>query len=92
MQAHCCGGRHSNATLPRSATSQPTRQRFPPLPGSHPPASLQVQSYMADGNLTPDRAAQLESLREKMGLPKEAADKILKGFTNQKLIASMQAR
>lgn len=25
-----------------------------------------------------------------MGLPKEAADRILKGFTNQKLIASMQ--
>ena len=51
----------------------------------------QVQSAMADGMLTPDRAASLEEMREKMGLPKEAADKIIKGFQNQRLIESMQA-
>lgn len=52
----------------------------------------QVQQYMGDGApLTPDRAATLESIREKMGLPKESADKIIKGFQNQKLISSMQA-
>lgn len=67
------------------------------LPPSHarthtPRPSLQVQSYMADGQMTPDRAAALESLREKMGLPKEAADKIVKGFTNQRLIAGLQVR
>ena len=52
--------------------------------------SLQVKQMMADGNLTPDRASQLEGLRERMGLPKEAADKIIRGFSNQRLIASMQ--
>lgn len=51
----------------------------------------QVQSVMGDGALTPERAAGLEAVREKMGLPKDAADKIVKGFQNQKLIASMQA-
>ena len=55
------------------------------------PAWLQVQSILGEGGaLTPDRAAGLESLREKMGLPKEAADKIIRGFTNQKLIQNMQ--
>lgn len=51
----------------------------------------QVQSAMSDGMLTPDRAASLEGLREKMGLPKEAAEKIIKGFQNQRVIESMQA-
>jgi len=51
----------------------------------------QVQQYMGDGMLTPERTASLEAIREKMGLPKEAADKIIKGFQNQKLIDSMQA-
>lgn len=51
----------------------------------------QVQGVMADGVLTPERAASLEAVREKMGLPKEAADKVIKGMQNQKLISSMQA-
>ena len=51
----------------------------------------QVQNMMGDGMLTPERAASLESVRNQMGLPKEAADKIIKGLQNQKLIASMQA-
>ncbi|KAL4420333.1 hypothetical protein ABPG77_010238 [Micractinium sp. CCAP 211/92] len=44
----------------------------------------QVQSVLGDGNLTPDRAAALEKMREQMGLPKENADKIIRGFTNQR--------
>ncbi len=51
----------------------------------------QVQNIMGDGMLTPDRAASLESIRNQMGLPKENADKIIKGLQNQKLISSMQA-
>lgn len=51
----------------------------------------QVQSFMADGQMTEDRAKQLDALREKMNLPKEAADKIIKGFSNQRLIANLQA-
>lgn len=50
----------------------------------------QVQGVLGDGMLTPDRAAALEKLREQMGLPKENADKIIRGFTNQKAIAGMQ--
>jgi len=51
----------------------------------------QVQNIMGDGMLTPDRAASLEAVRNQMGLPKENADKIIKGLQNQKLISSMQA-
>lgn len=51
----------------------------------------QVQSIMGDGMLTPDRANSLESIRNQMGLPKENADKIIKGLQNQKLISTMQA-
>ena len=49
-----------------------------------------VQSVLGDGNLTPDRAAALERMREQMGLPKENADKIIRGFSNQKAISGMQ--
>lgn len=51
----------------------------------------QVEQYMAGGVLTPEKAEALEQLREKMGLPKETADKVIKGFQNKKLISSMQA-
>ena len=51
----------------------------------------QVQNMMGDGILTPDRTAALEGIRNQMGLPKEAADKIIKGLQNQKLISAMQA-
>ena len=51
----------------------------------------QVQQYMGDGMLTPERVKVLEDIRNKMGLSKEAADKIVKGLQNQKLVASMQA-
>ncbi|KAL4860244.1 hypothetical protein ACK3TF_000429 [Chlorella vulgaris] len=51
----------------------------------------QVQSVLGDGNLTPDRAAALEKMRAQMGLGQDAADKIIRGFTNQKAIAGMQA-
>lgn len=50
----------------------------------------QVQQTMGTGPLTAERAAALESVRSQMGLPKEAADKIIKGLQNQKLIAAMQ--
>ncbi|KAL4434488.1 hypothetical protein ABPG75_000929 [Micractinium tetrahymenae] len=49
-----------------------------------------VQSVLGDGNLTPDRAAALDKMREQMGLPKENADKIIRGFTNQKAIQGLQ--
>ncbi|EFN52285.1 hypothetical protein CHLNCDRAFT_139027 [Chlorella variabilis] len=51
----------------------------------------QVQGVLGDGMLTPDRAAALEKMREQMGLPRENADKIIRGFTNQKAIAGMQS-
>lgn len=50
----------------------------------------QVQQVMGEGALTPDRLAGLEAVRTRMGLPKATADKVLKGFQNQKLIAGMQ--
>lgn len=52
----------------------------------------QVQSMVGEGGtLTPDREAQLEALRKQMGLPEENAKKIIRGFTNQRLIQQMQA-
>ena len=51
----------------------------------------QVEQYMTGGVLTPEKTEALEKLRESMGLPKETADKVIKGFQNQKLISSMQA-
>ncbi len=51
----------------------------------------QVEQYMTGGVLTPEKSEALEKLRESMGLPKETADKVIKGFQNQKLISSMQA-
>ena len=52
----------------------------------------QVQGVLGEGGgaLTPDRSAALERMREQMGLSQESADKIIRGFTNQKAIASMQ--
>ena len=85
-----------------SASPLPTLEFFvpcaPPLPAlvqvhtgmAEQAFKNQVQSVLGDGNLTPDRAAALEKMREQMGLPKENADKIIRGFTNQKAIAGMQ--
>ena len=67
---------------------QPAEPSFPPFL----PFLPQVQSMMGDGMLTPARAAALDSLRGQMGLSKEAADKIIKGFQNRKLINEMQVR
>ena len=51
----------------------------------------QVEQYMTGGVPTPEKTEALEKLRESMGLPKETADKVIKGFQNQKLISAMQA-
>ncbi|KAK9831616.1 hypothetical protein WJX74_002584 [Apatococcus lobatus] len=51
----------------------------------------QVQSVIGDGNVTKERIEQLEEMREKLGLGKEAADKIVNGVRNQRLIGDLNA-
>ena len=43
----------------------------------------------AGSSLTAERVAELEEMREKFGLSKESAQKIIKGAQNQNLIANM---
>ncbi len=44
---------------------------------------------IGDGNVTKDRIEQLNEMRDKLGLGKEAADKIVKGVQNQRLIGDL---
>ena len=83
-----------NQVRARGCRQRATRRPCPAQQGRRTPMSraLQVQSIMGDGNLTESRAKELEALREKMGLAKDAADKIIRGFSNQKLIQAMQVR
>ena len=46
----------------------------------------------AGGSLTAERVKELEDMREKFGLSKESAQKIIKGAQNQHLIANMNVR
>ncbi|CAL8468289.1 g7829 [Coccomyxa elongata] len=51
----------------------------------------QVQSALGTGVLSKEKADQLAEVRDKMGLSKEAAEKIIKGVQNQHLISGLQA-
>ena len=42
--------------------------------------------------LSKEKADQLAEVRDKMGLSKEAAEKIIKGVQNQHLISGLQVR
>lgn len=49
----------------------------------------QAQALLADGVLTADKSESLTKMREQMGLPQEAANKIIKGIQNQRLIGML---
>jgi len=51
----------------------------------------QAQQALAGGVLGPGAAARLEDVRQKMGLSKEAADKILKSVAAEKAVGGLQA-
>ncbi|KAK9839292.1 hypothetical protein WJX81_005958 [Elliptochloris bilobata] len=52
----------------------------------------QVQQAIGGGaSLTKEKADYLSEMREKMGLSKEAAEKVIKGVQNQHLISGLQA-
>lgn len=48
----------------------------------------QAQALLADGVLTAEKSESLTKMREQMGLPQEAANKIIKGIQNQRLIGT----
>ena len=50
------------------------------------PTPLQV---IGDGNVTKERIEKLEEMREQLGLGKEAADKVVNGVRNQRLIGDL---
>ena len=52
---------------------------------------LQAQQILQTGTLTKENTEYLASMRDKMGLPKEAAEKIIKGVQNQRLIGGLEA-
>ncbi len=45
---------------------------------------------LGTGIMNKDKADQLAEMRDKMGLSKEAAEKIIKGVQNQHLIGNLQ--
>ncbi len=47
---------------------------------------------IGSGVLSKEKADMLAEVRDKMGLSKEAAEKIIKGVQNQHLISGLQAR
>ncbi len=47
---------------------------------------------LGTGVLSKEKADQLAEVRNKMGLSKEAAEKIIKGVQNQHLISGLQVR
>ncbi|KAK9915263.1 hypothetical protein WJX75_006851 [Coccomyxa subellipsoidea] len=51
----------------------------------------QVQGALGSGVLSKEKADMLAEVRDKMGLSKEAAEKIIKGVQNQHLISGLQA-
>ena len=44
---------------------------------------------IGDGNVTKERIEKLEEMREQLGLGKEAADKVVNGVRNQRLIGDL---
>ena len=53
--------------------------------------ALQAQQILQTGTLTKENTEYLASMRDKMGLSKEAAEKIIKGVQNQRLIGGLEA-
>ena len=47
---------------------------------------------LGSGIMSKEKAEQLAEMRDKMGLSKEAAEKIIKGVQNQHLIGNLQVR
>ena len=47
---------------------------------------------LGSGVMNKEKAEQLAEMRDKMGLSKEAAEKIIKGVQNQHLIGNLQVR
>lgn len=51
-----------------------------------------TQAIGGGATMTKEKADYLSEMREKMGLSKEAAEKVIKGVQNQHLISGLQAR
>lgn len=51
-----------------------------------------AQAIGGGATMTKEKADYLSEMREKMGLSKEAAEKVIKGVQNQHLISGLQAR
>ena len=51
-----------------------------------------AQAIGGGAALTKEKADSLSDMRDKMGLSKEAAEKVIKGVQNQHLISGLQAR
>lgn len=52
---------------------------------------LQAQQILQTGTMTKENTEYLSSMRDKMGLSKEQAEKIIKGVQNQRLIGGLEA-
>ena len=52
---------------------------------------LQAQQILQTGTLTKENTEYLSGMRDKMGLSKEQAEKIIKGVQNQRLIGGLEA-
>ena len=50
----------------------------------------QAEALAPGGDLSPEAAAQLNEMSEKMGLSQEKAQKIIRGITNKKLVGNLQ--
>ena len=51
----------------------------------------QAQQILQTGTMTKENTEYLSSMRDKMGLSKEQAEKIIKGVQNQRLIGGLEA-
>ena len=53
---------------------------------------LQVQNILQSGTMTKENTEYLGGMRDKMGLSKEQAEKIIKGVQNQRMLTGVEAK
>lgn len=51
----------------------------------------QAEAIAPGGNLSPEGAAELKEMAEKMGIAEEKAEKIVRGVTNKRLVGNLQS-
>ena len=51
----------------------------------------QAEAIAPGGNLSPEGAAELKEMAEKMGISEEKAQKIVRGVTNKRLVGNLQS-